>query len=168
MITNWNEFDSINENLAKARSVLKKGFDEFRISELNHYQELSELKKNINDIVYYEFGDAGVEYEIKPDNEIGVKVLSLKQRGLLDERGDEFAPFYVNIYTTNLKDEVDRSGALHLPVWFIEVINRVEDYILSEGYDMIISVRLPGRWVDVKSVDDLSKLKWYVSTIRLK
>jgi hypothetical protein len=165
---NLEYLEEMLRNVVKDRlRWIKIFYSDESVTELNHYQELSELKKNINDIVYYEFGDGGVEYEIKPDNEIGVKMLSLKQRGLLDERGDEFAPFYIDIDTTNLRDKIKRSGSLDLPEWFREVILRIEGYLSSQGYEMTISIRLPGAWEEM-SIDDLMNFHGHVFNIRLK
>ena len=153
----------------KKESHIMKWGEYNKIFELNHYQELSEIRKNIDDIVRYEFGDNGVEYEIQPSNEIGVKMTSLKQRGLLDkERGDDFAPFYINILPNQeLTDKVKRSGALDLPEWFGEIIRRVEDYMTSLGYQMIISVKQPGRWEVMDTIDDLMNCHWHIYNIRL-
>ena len=140
----------------------------YKLFELNHYQELSELKRNIDDICI-ELTDNGVEYDIQPKGEIRTKMLSLSQRGLLDkERGDDFIPFYINIDTSNIKDKVDRSGALDLPDWFGEVVRRIEDYMTSLGYELIISVRLPGRWLEMKSIDELMDCHSHTFNIRLK
>ena len=111
--------------------------------------EKSELRRDLDDICI-EFIDNDVDYEIKEGY---------------------FIPFYINIDTINMRDEVDRSGSLDLPEWFGEVVRRLDAYMTTLGYELFISVAtasFQNKWADMKSIDELMNCHSHSFNIRLR
>lgn len=118
----------------------------------NHYLDLSESIKTLNDICY-DLKDEGISYYIQPDNEIKVKMLSLSLSGKIEPRNIDF---YLKIDTVNRKltDQVNRSGMFSAPEWFVDVLNRIEDYMSGIGFDVsLTAIYYSG---DKEYLDDVS------------
>jgi len=132
----------------------------------NHYLKLSEIILTLEDILL-ELKDEGIEWVLTPNNDIRKKILSMYLRDIVSRSGHtEFSlKFYVN---SKLTDRVKRSGFLSLPDWFIDVLARIEDYINSIGLKVFYSVRIPGEWVNMDSLEDLSECGYLVSEIKLE
>jgi hypothetical protein len=132
----------------------------------NHYLKLSEIILTLEDILL-ELKDEGIEWVLTPNNDIRKKILSMYLRDIVSRSGHtEFSlKFYVN---SKLTDRVKRSGFLSLPDWFIDVLARIEDYINSIGLKVFYSVRIPGEWVNMDSLKDLSECGYLVSEIKLE
>lgn len=62
-----------------------------------------------------------------------------------------------------LTDKENRSGFLTLPNWFIDILSRIEEYIKSVGLNVYYSVRTPGEWINIDSLEDLTECRYLVS-----
>lgn len=129
----------------------------------NHYLDLSECIKTLNDICY-DLKDEGISYHIQPDNEIKVKMLSLSLSGKIEPRNIDF---YLNIDTVNRKltDQVNRSGMFSTPEWFVDVLNRIEDYMSGIGFGVLYTVIYYSG--DKEYLDDFNDIQGLIKAIRL-
>lgn len=129
-----------------------------KFNEVNYYLDLSESIRVLHDICY-ELKDEGIDYNIQPDNEIKVKMLSMVLNNKIEKRDIDF---YLEIDTVNEK--------LINSEWFIETLQRVEDYMSDIGFNTQYSANYySGKIIkkDVKSIYDITKTKGVIKSIRL-
>jgi hypothetical protein len=140
---------------AKARQIKESKFVEFK-----------EVVSTIKDICQ-EFEDNNCNCEITPeDNDIRLNIISLKSRGHL---GSIKMPFYLEIDIDRriiVQDE-KRSGFGPFPEWFIETCRRIEDFMLSEGFNTLPSVRYPTDWVNL-DIDELEEQTGLIQKVKLE
>lgn len=144
---------------AKARQIKESRFVEFR-----------EVVSTIKDICQ-EFEDNNCNCEITPkDNDIHLNIVSLKSRGHL---GSIKMPFYLEININKAKinwmyDKHDGKQENLFPEWFIEICRRIEDFMLSEGFKTLPSVKYPTDWENFESIDELEEQTGLVSKVKLE
>ena len=144
---------------AKAKVVKESRFVEFR-----------EVVSTIKDICQ-EFEDNNCHCEITPeDNDIHLNIVSLKSRGHL---GSIKQPFYLEININKAKinwmyDKHDGKQEKFFPEWFIETCRRIEDFMLSEGFKTLPSVKYPTDWENFESIDELEEQTGLVSKVKLE
>ncbi len=144
---------------AKARQIKESRFVEFR-----------EVVSTIKDICQ-EFEDNNCHCEITPeDNDIHLNIVSLKSRGHL---GSIKMPFYLEININKAKinwmyDKHDGKQENLFPEWFIEICRRIEDFMLSEGFKTLPSVKYPTDWENFESIDELEEQTGLVSKVKLE
>ena len=61
-----------------------------------------------------------------------------------------------------------RSGFGLFPEWFIETCRRIEDFMLSEGFKTLPSVRYGTDWENLNTIDDLSEVIGLIYKIKLE
>jgi hypothetical protein len=79
-------------------------------------------------------------------------------------------PFYIDIDIDRriIKQDEKRSGFGPFPEWFIETCRRIEDYMLSEGFKTLPSVRYPVDWENLDDIDELSEITGMIQKVKLE
>ena len=91
----------------------------------------------------------------------------------LQGKGDVFQdmnmPFYIDIDIDRriIKQDEKRTGFGLFPEWFIETCKRIEDYMNSEGYKTLVSVRYPTDWVNL-DIDELEEQTGLIQKVKLE
>jgi len=131
----------------------------------SRFLEFREVISTIKDICQ-EFEDNNCHCEVFPKDDIKLNVVSLKSRGHL---GSITQPFYLDIdidrRIINLNHE--RSGFGTFPEWFIETCRRIEEFMLSEGFKTLPSVRYPTDWVNL-DIDELEEQTGLIQKVKLE
>lgn len=132
----------------------------------SRFVEFREVISTIKDICQ-EFKDNNCYCEITPESDIHLNVISLKNRGHL---GGIKQPFYLSIDIDRriIKQDEKRSGFGPFPEWFIETCRRIEDFMLSEGFKTLPSVRYGTDWENLNTIDDLSEVIGLIYKIKLE
>lgn len=134
------------------------------VNEVKYYLDLSESIKVLHDICY-ELKDEGLTYHIQPDNEIKVRMLSLVLNDKIEPRKLDF---HLEIDTIGkLTDSVKRSGMFSTPDWFMEILQRVDDYMTSLGFSVKYSVYHPYGWKQLNSINELDEVSGIVKAVKL-
>jgi hypothetical protein len=130
------------------------------------FLEFREVVSTIKDICQ-EFEDNNCHCEITPENDIHLNIISLKSRGHL---GSIKQPFYLEIDINRriITQDEKRSGFGPFPEWFIETCRRIEDFMLSEGFKTLPSVRYPVDWENLDKVDDLQDISGLIQKLKLE
>ena len=66
-----------------------------------------------------------------------------------------------------IKQDEKRTGFGLFPEWFIETCKRIEDYMNSEGYKTLVSVRYPTDWVNL-DIDELEEQTGLIQKVKLE
>jgi len=132
----------------------------------SRFSELKEVISTIKDICQ-EFEDNNCSYYIEPSNDIRIKVMALQGKGEVFQ--DINMPFYleINIDRRIIVQDDKRSGFGPFPEWFIETCRRIEDFMLSEGFKTLVSVRYTTDWVNL-DIDELEKLTGLIQKVKLE
>ena len=132
----------------------------------SRFVEFREVISTIEDICQ-EFKDNNCYCEITPESDIHLNVISLKNRGHL---GGVKQPFYLSIDIDRriIAQDEKRSGFGLFPEWFIETCRRIEDFMLSEGFKTLPSVRYGTDWENLNTIDDLSEVIGLIYKIKLE
>ena len=132
----------------------------------SRFVEFREVISTIKDICQ-EFKDNNCYCEITPESDIHLNVISLKNRGHL---GGIKQPFYLSIDIDRriIAQDEKRSGFGLFPEWFIETCRRIEDFMLSEGFKTLPSVRYGTDWENLNTIDDLSEVIGLIYKIKLE
>lgn len=133
----------------------------------SRFVELKEVISTIKDICQ-EFKDNNCNYQIEPSNDIRIKVVALQLKGEVFQ--DIKMPFYVDIDIDRriiIQDE-KRSGFGPFPEWFIETCRRIEDYMLSEGFKTLVSIKYPVDWENLDTIDDLQDVSGLIQKVELE
>ena len=79
-------------------------------------------------------------------------------------------PFYLSIDIDRriIKQDEKRSGFGPFPEWFIETCRRIEDFMSSEGFKTLPSVRYPVDWENLDMVDDLQDVSGLIQKVKLE
>ena len=130
------------------------------------FLEFREVVSTIKDICQ-EFEDNNCHCEITPENDIHLNIVSLKSRGHI---GSIKMPFYLSIDIDRriIKQDEKRSGFGPFPEWFIETCRRIEDFMSSEGFKTLPSVRYPVDWENLDMVDDLQDVSGLIQKVKLE
>jgi hypothetical protein len=133
----------------------------------SRFLEFREVISTIKDICQ-EFEDNNCYCKITPENEIHLNILSLKSRGHL---GFVSQPFYLEIDINKVKInwmyDKENWGGNVFPKWFIETCRRIEDYMNSEGYKTLVSVKYPTDWVNL-DIDELEEQTGLIEKVKLE
>ena len=140
-------------------SPFKRKYTLFESKFVSKFEELKEVISTIKDICQ-EFEDNNCSYNIEPSNDIRIKVMALQGKGV---------PFYIDIDIDRriIKQDEKRSGFGPFPEWFIETCRRIEDYMLSEGFKTLVSVRYPTDWVNL-DIDELEEQTGLIQKVFLE
>ena len=132
----------------------------------SRFVEFREVISTIKDICQ-EFEDNNCYCEITPENDIHLNFISLKNRGHL---GGIKQPFYLSIDIDRriIAQDEKRSGFGLFPEWFIETCRRIEDFMLSEGFKTLPSVRYPVDWENLNTIDELSEVIGMIQKVKLE
>jgi hypothetical protein len=131
------------------------------------FVEFREVISTIKDICQ-EFEDNNCHCEITPEkNDIHLNIVSLKSRGHLSSIKQ---PFYleINIDRRIIKQDEKRSGFGPFPEWFIETCRRIEDYMSSEGFKTLVSIKYPVDWENLDAIDNLSEVIGMIQKVKLE
>ena len=131
------------------------------------FVEFREVVSTIKDICQ-EFEDNNCHCEITPEkNDIHLNIVSLKSRGHL---GSIKMPFFleINIDRRIIKQDEKRSGFGPFPEWFIETCRRIEDYMSSEGFKTLPSIKYPVDWENLDVIDNLSEVTGMIQKVKLE
>jgi hypothetical protein len=130
------------------------------------FVEFREVVSTIKDICQ-EFEDNNCHCEITPENDILLNIVSLKSRGHL---GSIKMPFFleINIDRRIIKQDEKRSGFGPFPEWFIETCRRIEDYMSSEGFKTLPSIKYPVDWENLDVIDNLSEVTGMIQKVKLE
>jgi len=149
------------------RKYTLTGNDLFESRFVSKFEELKEVIFTIKDICQ-EFKDNNCNYQIEPSNDIRIKVMALQGKGEVFQ--DINMPFYIDI-------DIDRRIIKHhffshlfgpFPEWFIETCRRIEDYMSSEGFKTLPSVRYPVDWENLDAIDELSEVTGMIQKVKLE
>jgi hypothetical protein len=129
------------------------------------FVEFREVVSTIKDICQ-EFEDNNCHCKITPeDNDIHLNIVSLKSRGHL---GSIKMPFYLDI-DIDMKITIEpKPGNRYFPEWFIENCRRIEDYMTSEGFETLVSIKYPVDWENLDTIDDLSEVIGMIYKVKLE
>ena len=143
-------------------SPFKRKYTLFESRFVSKFEEISTIKD-----ICQEFKDNNCYCEITPESDIHLNVISLKNRGHL---GGVKQPFYLSIDIDRriIKQNEKRSGFGLFPEWFIETCRRIEDFMLSEGFKTLPSVRYGTDWENLNTIDDLSEVIGLIYKIKLE
>ena len=128
-----------------------------------------DFRKSLNTLSDFclEFSDNGCSYNIHPEDDIQLNIVSLKSRGHL---GRISQPFYVEIYIDRriIKQDEKRSGFGPLPEWFIETCRTIESFMSRSGFETLPSVRYPVDWENLDTIDELSEITGMIQKVKLE
>jgi hypothetical protein len=143
------------------------GSDIFESRFVSKFEELKEVISTIKDICQ-EFEDNNCSYNIEPSNDIRIKVMALQGKGEVFQ--DINMPFYleINIDRRIIVQDEKRSGFGHFPEWFIEDCRRIEDFMSSEGFKTLPSVRYPVDWENFDTIDELEEQTGNIQKVKLE
>ena len=132
----------------------------------SRYYDLKNIIDNLKDICL-DFVDNNCNYHIEPSNDIRIKVMALQGKGEVFQ--DINMPFYIDIDIDRriIKQDEKRTGFGPFPEWFIETCKRIEDYMNSEGYKTLVSVRYPTDWVNL-DIDELEEQTGLIENVKLE
>lgn len=132
----------------------------------SRYYDLKNIIDNLKDICL-DFVDNNCNYQIEPSNDIRIKVMALQGKGEVFQ--DINMPFYIDIDIDRriIKQDEKRTGFGPFPEWFIETCKRIEDYMNSEGYKTLVSVRYPTDWVNL-DIDELEEQTGLIQKVKLE
>jgi hypothetical protein len=149
------------------RKYTLTGNDIFESRFVSKFEELKEVISTIKDICQ-EFKDNNCNYQIEPSNDIRIKVMALQGKGEVFQ--DINMPFYIDIDIDRriIKQDEKRSGFGPFPEWFIETCRRIEDYMLSEGFKTLPSVRYPVDWENLDTIDELEEQTGNIQKVKLE
>jgi hypothetical protein len=122
----------------------------------SRFSELKEVISTIKDICQ-EFEDNNCSYDIEPSNDIRIKVMALQGKGEVFQ--DINMPFYLEINIKNIRTQ--------LPEWFIETCKRIEDFMSSEGFETLPSVKRTD-WENLDTVDELEDVSGLIQKVKLE
>ena len=127
-----------------------------------------DFRKSLNTLSDFclEFSDNGCSYNIHPEDDIQLNIVSLKSRGHL---GRISQPFYVEIYIDRriIKQDEKRSGFGPLPEWFIETCRTIESFMNINGFETLPSVKRTD-WENLDTVDELSDASGLIQKVKLE
>jgi hypothetical protein len=148
-------------------SFFKRKYTLFESRFVSKFEELKEVISTIKDICQ-EFKDNNCNYQIEPSNDIRIKVMALQGKGEVFQ--DINMPFYIDIDIDRriIKQDEKRSGFGPFPEWFIETCRRIEDYMLSEGFKTLPSVRYPVDWENLDTIDELEEQTGNIQKVKLE
>ena len=120
----------------------------------SRFLEFREVISTIKDICL-EFDDNNCSYHIEPSNDIRFQDINM--------------PFYIDVDIDRriIKQDDKRSGFGTFPEWFIETCKLVEDYMLSEGFKTLLSVRYPTDWINL-DMDELEEQSGLIQKVKLE
>jgi hypothetical protein len=149
------------------RKYTLTGNDIFESRFVSKFEELKEVISTIKDICQ-EFKDNNCNYQIEPSNDIRIKVMALQSKGEVFQ--DINMPFYIDIDIDRriIAQDEKRSGFGPFPEWFIETCKRIEDFMLSEGFGTLISIKYPVDWENLDTIDDLSEVIGMIYKVKLE
>ena len=147
-------------------SPFKRKYTLFESRFVSKFEELKEVIFTIKDICQ-EFKDNNCNYQIEPSNDIRIKVMALQGKGEVFQ--DINMPFYIDVDIDRriIKQDEKRTGFGPFPEWFIENCKRIEDYMNSEGYKTLVSVRYPTDWVNL-DIDELEEQTGLIQKVKLE
>jgi hypothetical protein len=146
---------TLYERVSKETKLFESKFDEFKY-----------IIDTLKDICI-DFEDNNCSYRIEPSNDIRIKVMSLQGKGEVFQ--DINIPFYIDVDIDRriIKQDEKRTGFGPFPEWFIETCKRIEDYMNSEGYKTLVSVRYPTDWVNL-DIDELEEQTGLIQKVKLE
>lgn len=114
-----------------------------------------------------DFEDNNCRVRIEPSNDIRIKVMALQGKGEVFQ--DINMPFYIEIDIDRriIAPDEKRSGFGPLPGWFIESCRRIEDYMSSEGFKTLTSIRYALDWENLESIDELACQESLIYKVKL-
>ena len=132
----------------------------------SRFLEFREVLSFLNHICL-DFSDNGCSYNIHPEDDIQLNIVSIKSRGHL---GRISQPFYVEIYIDRriIKQDEKRSGFGPLPEWFIETCRTIESFMSRSGFETLPSVRYPVDWENLDTIDELSEITGMIQKVKLE
>jgi hypothetical protein len=131
----------------------------------SRFVEFREVISTIKDICQ-EFEDNNCKCEIEPKDDIQLNIVSLKNRGHLRSIKMNF---YLDIdIDRRIQTDEKRSGLGPFPEWFIDTCKRIEDFMLSEGFKTLPSIKYPTEWENFDNIDELKYAMGFINTVRLK
>lgn len=136
-----------------------KYISDYRLFESKNFKDVHEIISYLKDMSL-EFQDNECDVLIMPNNDIGIKTLSLNLRGMLSS---VITPFYIEI-NTNIKT-MDYEP---LPDWFIDNLEIISNYMESEGFRISYSVRYGTDWENFNSIEELASLEALIYRVRLQ
>lgn len=131
----------------------------------SRFLEFREILSTIKDICQ-EFEDNNCKCEIEPNDDIQLNIISLKSRGHLSSMKTNF---YLDInIDRRIQTDERRSGMGPFPSWFIDTCKRIEEFMSSEGFKTLPSIKYPTDWENFDSVDELEYAIGLIQKVRLK
>jgi hypothetical protein len=140
-----------------------KHIKSYRLFE-SRFVELKEVVSTIKDICQ-EFEDNNCFCKVFPQGDIKLKIVSIKKSSYWD-----YNTFYLEIDINRriISTDENRTGLGSLPEWFIETCRRLEDYMLSEGFETKPSVRYGTDWENFETIDELSEVIGLIYKVKLE
>ena len=147
------------------RKYTLTGNDIFESRFVSKFEELKEVISTIKDICQ-EFKDNNCNYQIEPSNDIRIKVMALQGKGEVFQ--DINMPFYLEIDIDMRITIEPKPGNRYFPEWFIENCRRIEDYMTSEGFETLVSIKYLVDWENLDSIDNLSEPLGLIYKVKLE
>ena len=142
----------------------------YKIFESKFESKFDEFKYIIDTLkdICIDFEDNNCSYRIEPSNDIRIKVMALQGKGEVFQDID-MMPFYIDVDIDRriIKQDEKRTGFGPFPEWLIENCKRIEDYMNSEGYKTLVSVRYPTDWVNL-DIDELEEQTGLIQKVKLE
>ena len=138
----------------------------YQIFNESRFLEFRKVLSRLKDLSL-DFEDNSCHCEIFPKDDIQLNIVSLKSRGHL---GSIRQPFYLEIDIDRriIAQDEKRTGFGPFPEWFIENCRRIEDYMLSEGFETKPAVRYGTDWENFETIDELSEAIGLIYKIKLE
>lgn len=141
-----------------------KYISDYNLFESKNFKDVHEIISNLKDMSL-EFQDNECDVLIIPNNDIGIKTLSLNLRGMLSS---VTKPFYLEINVSKSILKYSAGGYEPLPDWFIDNIEIISNYMESEGFRISYSVRYGTDWENFNSIEELASLEALIYRVRLQ
>ncbi len=131
------------------------------------FDEVKSMIDNLKDMCQ-EFEDNNCSCRIEPSNDIRIKVMALQSKGEVFQNIN--MPFYIEIDIDRriIAPDEKRSGFGPLPGWFIESCRRIEDYMSSEGFKTLPSIRYGTNWENFDTIDELAEQESLIYKVKLE
>jgi hypothetical protein len=145
---------TLYERVSKETKLFESKFDEFKY-----------IIDTLKDICI-DFEDNNCSYRIEPSNDIRIKVMALQGKGEVFQ--DINMPFYIDVDIDMRITIEPKPGNRYFPEWFIENCRRIEDYMTSEGFETLVSIKYLVDWENLDSIDNLSEPLGLIYKVKLE
>ena len=137
-----------------------------KVFESQNGPQFRDMIEDLRDLLL-DFSDRGCPVKLRPDDEIKLNILRLKNKGSIESIS---IPFYIEIDIDRriIAQDEKRSGFGPLPEWFIDGCRRIEEFMKVCGYKTLPSVRYGADWENFSSIDELVDIHGLIYKVKLE